>query len=122
MNPRSQLSPRAQHHPSNDLLGTNRWIALLARISSRQKTIARQIFENQAMGTQPARRLGNHNVPNSKPLRRYALDTQGFAVSNERQHAATARLKPDLMTARQQSPAQLLEQGRIVPKLSRGTQ
>src|SRR6266850_213142 len=105
MNPRSQMSPRAQHDASNDLLGMNRRIALLARISARQKTVARQILENQAMCAQPARRLSNHDIAHPEPLGRHAFDSQGFAVSNERQHAADARLKPDLMAARQQSPA-----------------
>src|SRR5882672_1278663 len=112
----------AEHNPSNDVLGGNWRIAFLAGVAAREEAIAFDVFKNQAMGAQAARRFGNHNVAHSEAPGGHAFDAQRFAVPDERQHAPAARLKPDLMAARQKSPAQLLEQSRIAPMISRGRQ
>src|SRR5258706_11879981 len=74
------------------------------------------------MGAQAVRSLRNHNIAHPEHPGRDAFHVQSLTVSYEREHAAAARLKPDLMTAREQSPAQLLELRRIVPIFNRGTQ
>jgi hypothetical protein len=103
------MSSRTEHDPPENLLGPNRWIALAARVSACQKAIAREVRKDQAMGAKPMRRVRDHNIAHPEHPGRDAFDAQGLAVSYGGQHAAAARLKPDLMAAGEQSPAQLLK-------------
>jgi hypothetical protein len=109
MNPRPQMSPCAQHDAPENLLRANRWIGLLARISAGQKAIAHEVRKNQAMGAQPTRSFGHYNIADPEHRGCDVFDAQGLTISDYRQHAPAARLKPDLMAAREQSPAQVLE-------------
>jgi hypothetical protein len=109
MNPHPDMSSRTEHDPPENLLGPNRRIALLARISARQKAIAREVREDQAMGAKPVRSLRDHNIAHPEHPGHDAFDAQCLAVSYGRHHAPAARLKPDLMAAGEQSPAQLLK-------------
>ena len=94
------MSTRTEHDASNDVLGGNRWIAFRAGIAASKKTIALDVLKDQAMGTQAMRRPGYNDVAYSEPPWWHGFDAQSFAVPNERYHAPTAGLKPDVITAR----------------------
>jgi hypothetical protein len=78
------MSPRAQHHAPENLLGLNGRITLLPRISASQEAIAREVGKDQAMGPQPVHSLRNHNIAHPQPRGRNAFHAQSLTVSYER--------------------------------------
>ena len=127
VNPRSQMSPGTKHDSPNNVLGRDWRIALLAGVATGEKAIAGEVFKDQAMSAESAGSFGDHDITDAETLRRHVFDAQGLAVLDQREHAPASGLKLELMAAGQQSPAQLLEQRGIAPRVgrrmfSRGTQ
>ena len=109
MDPHAEMILLAEHDAAENLAGLDWRISFLAGVAAGEETIAREIGEDEAMGADPGGGPGDDYVADPQPTWCYVFDSQRLAILDSGEHTVTASLKPDVMAAGQQSPAQLLE-------------
>ncbi len=109
MQPAAHMCAPAQHNSSQNLIAADWRIALLAGVASRQKAVALQVTEDQAVRAEAMRGFRNHDISGTKIFHPDPFHPQHLAIPDDREHAAAARLKAQLVAAIEQFPAQLLK-------------